>query len=198
MEEMKYIMLLKLILVSTLFITACVPVGPASQTTELATTQPVTTEAPIVTDVAVFAPSPAPINTQTLKATSEPREPGIGDTTVKATLSNKYGLILVTDNELSLYMYKNDRQNGDSIACIEEDCTADWSPFTTEGAPVAGTGVIQELLGTISRDDGRTQVTYNGWPLYLYNGDIAAGSTKGQGMDMEWFLTSPSGDAIPE
>jgi predicted lipoprotein with Yx(FWY)xxD motif len=42
------------------------------------------------------------------------------------------------------------------------------------------------------------QVTYNGWPLYYFSGDSAAGSTNGQGHDNEWFLVAPSGKAIRE
>ena len=69
------------------------------------------------------------------------------------------------------------------------------------GSPVAGEGVDTTLLGTITRDDGTIQVTYNGWPLYLFAGDSAAGDTNGQGIDEFgglWFLVSPTGEAIEQ
>jgi predicted lipoprotein with Yx(FWY)xxD motif len=44
--------------------------------------------------------------------------------------------------------------------------------------PSAGAGV-SGTLGTITRDDGTTQVTYNGRPLYHYSGDSAPGDTNG-------------------
>lgn len=62
-------------------------------------------------------------------------------------------------------------------------------------------GVDATLLGTITRDDGTLQVTYNGWPLYLFAGDTAAGDTNGQGLDEFgglWFLVSPAGEAIEQ
>jgi predicted lipoprotein with Yx(FWY)xxD motif len=37
-------------------------------------------------------------------------------------------------------------------------------------------------LATITRDDGSTQVTYNGWPLYRFARDTAPGQINGQGI----------------
>ena len=58
---------------------------------------------------------------------------------------------------------------------------------------------IATMLGTITRDDGTVQATYNGWPLYLYFGDAAPGDTNGQGLDEFggiWYLGSPAGEPI--
>ncbi len=66
---------------------------------------------------------------------------------------------------------------------------------------MAGEGVDETLLGTITRDDGTTQVTYNGWPLYHFSGDTASGDTNGQGLEEFgglWFLVSPAGEAIEQ
>ena len=38
----------------------------------------------------------------------------------------------------------------------------------TEGGPQPAAGVKGNLLGTTERDDGSTQVTYKGQPLYYY------------------------------
>jgi predicted lipoprotein with Yx(FWY)xxD motif len=47
---------------------------------------------------------------------------------------------------------------------------ADWPALTTVGAPVAGPGVRQTLLGRIHRADLQAdQVTYGGHPLYLFD-----------------------------
>jgi len=156
-------------------------------------TEPMATESPVATEPPAATASPA--------ATEAATEEGIpvtgGETTVKATLSDAFGPILVDGEGRSLYLFTSDTQNGDSSACTD-DCTTEWEPLTTEGTPVAGAGAIQNLLGTITREDGTLQVTYNGWPLYYHSGDAAAGSTNGQGAENVWFLVSPSGKALQE
>jgi predicted lipoprotein with Yx(FWY)xxD motif len=98
---------------------------------------------------------------------------------------------------MPLYIYDQDTQNGTTSACTDEACTANWTPLTTEGTATAGPGAIQSLLGTITREDGATQVTYNGWPLYTYNSDTSAESPAGQGAEPGWTLVSSAGKAIP-
>lgn len=64
------------------------------------------------------------------------------------------------------------------------------------GTAMPGTGLDPSLIGSITRDDGTVQLTYNGWPLYTYTQDVSPGDTNGQGKSAEWYLISPSGDAI--
>jgi predicted lipoprotein with Yx(FWY)xxD motif len=45
------------------------------------------------------------------------------------------------------------------------------------------------------------QATYRGHPLYLYEGDSAAGQTNGQGLDQfgaEWYVLAPTGKKIED
>jgi len=46
---------------------------------------------------------------------------------------------------------------------------ADWPALTTTGAPVAGPGVDQKLLGDVRRPGIGDQVSYGGHPLYLFD-----------------------------
>lgn len=83
----------------------------------------------------------------------------------------------------------NDNTNTSGTTAAD-DCSAE---------AIAGEGVDATLLGTLTRDDGTTQVTYNGWPLYFFAADTAPGDTNGQGIDEFgglWFLVSPTGEAI--
>lgn len=57
----------------------------------------------------------------------------------------------------------------------------DWPALTTTGAPIAGPGVQQKLLGTVHRPGIGNQVTYNGHPLYLF--DNAASPFAPHGVD---------------
>jgi predicted lipoprotein with Yx(FWY)xxD motif len=66
----------------------------------------------------------------------------------------------------------------------------------TVGAPAAGEGATAGLLGTITRQDGSTQVTYGGKPLYYFANDEKPGDTKGQNVGGNWFVLSAAGEAI--
>ena len=43
-------------------------------------------------------------------------------------------------------------------------------------------------LGGLDRDDGSSQVSSEGRPLYFYSGDAAPGETRGQGLGNQWWL----------
>ena len=88
--------------------------------------------------------------------------------------SADFGPILVDGEGISLYLFMADTQNSGASTCGDDDgCAEEWPPLVTDGDPVAGEGVDAAMLGTITRDDGTTQVTYNGWPLYLFEEDTA-------------------------
>jgi predicted lipoprotein with Yx(FWY)xxD motif len=195
-----------------LWITACAPTLPLSgvpteiqplatasvgATTQLAASTPSATTSSAISTPLIegTATLPSVVSTQAT-ATPQASVPVTGGTTIKATLSDKHGLILADADGVAVYAFRKDSQHGTTSACIEQDCTSDWIPVMTQGAPVAGDGAIQLFLGTISRPDGIMQVTYNGWPLYYSMLDTGSGSTKGQRLNKEWFLLSPSGNMI--
>jgi predicted lipoprotein with Yx(FWY)xxD motif len=75
--------------------------------------------------------------------------------------------------------------------------------MTTTGAPVAGPGVEQSLLGVVHRPHIGTQITYAGHPLYLF--DQSAGAATGEQWDETglppwhglWYVISPKGNPQP-
>jgi predicted lipoprotein with Yx(FWY)xxD motif len=80
------------------------------------------------------------------------------------------GKILVAPNGFTLYAFTRDTRNKDTCQNITS-CPDIWSAMVSSGKPVAGTGVKQSLLGTITLKNGKHQVTYNGHPLYKYVDD---------------------------
>ena len=114
--------------------------------------------------------------------------------TVNVADNSQYGSILVDQNGMTLYMFTNDTQGAGTSACSGA-CAALW-PALSASTPTAGTGVDASKLGTITLSDGTTQVTYNGWPLYLYAKDSKAGDTTGQGFKSIWYVIAPSGDPV--
>jgi LPXTG-motif cell wall-anchored protein len=113
--------------------------------------------------------------------------------TVSVTTNAQLGPILVGPNGMTLYLYKKDAAG---VSNCTGGCAAAWPPLTVTGAPTAGAGVTG-TLGTITRADGTTQVTYNGWPLYYYAADSQAGQTSGQGVGGVWSVVSPTAAAAP-
>jgi predicted lipoprotein with Yx(FWY)xxD motif len=47
-------------------------------------------------------------------------------------------------------------------------------------------------LGTLTRDDGSKQVTYDGKPLYMYSSDASPGDTNGDGFGGLWHVVKLS------
>jgi predicted lipoprotein with Yx(FWY)xxD motif len=50
------------------------------------------------------------------------------------------------------------------------------------------------LLDSVTRGDGTTQATYNGWPLYFYSGDTEPGHTRGHSIGGVWFAVDADGE----
>jgi predicted lipoprotein with Yx(FWY)xxD motif len=94
---------------------------------------------------------------------------------------------------MTLYIFTNDTPNTSN--CYG-GCATAWPPLLTNGAPTGGTGVTASMLGTTTRTDGSTQVTYNGNPLYYWVKDKTAGDTTGQGVQNVWFVIDPAGKAV--
>jgi predicted lipoprotein with Yx(FWY)xxD motif len=114
--------------------------------------------------------------------------------TVSAT-STMLGTILVDGSGRTLYLFAKDQPNQSACAGA---CAAAWPVDQTSGTPKAGSGVKASLLGTITRSDGSTQVTYNKHPLYYFARDSGAGQQNGQGVDAfgaKWFVVTPAGGA---
>jgi len=95
----------------------------------------------------------------------------------------------LTDGEgNTLYVFLPD--DAGPSTCTDA-CAATWPPLV--GAAEAKEGVDASLVGIAERDDSADQVTYNGWPLYLFSGDSAPGDINGQGVSDVWFVIDPAG-----
>jgi predicted lipoprotein with Yx(FWY)xxD motif len=106
------------------------------------------------------------------------------------------GNVLVDGKGLTLYLFQKD--SGTTSACTGS-CVTFWPPLTATATPTVGSGANSSLIATAMRSDGKTQVVYNGHPLYLYTGDHKAGDTTGQGLVAfggGWFALSAAGDQV--
>jgi predicted lipoprotein with Yx(FWY)xxD motif len=128
--------------------------------------------------------------------TTEATASEAADTVTIASAETDAGTSLVGPDGLTLYVFTNDT---DGTSTCNDDCAAAWPPFEVgTGATLeAGDGVSGEL-STTERDDGATQVTYEGMPLYFYASDSEPGDATGEGVGGVWFIASPEGQAGAE
>jgi predicted lipoprotein with Yx(FWY)xxD motif len=108
------------------------------------------------------------------------------------------GTVLVTSTGYALYMFEPDNRH--SVSCTGA-CAGTWPPLQLPAgaAPAAGPGVKPSLLGSDPDPAGGRVVTYDGWPLYTYTGDIQPGQATGQNIDLnggEWYVIGPSGQPL--
>lgn len=106
------------------------------------------------------------------------------------------GKVLVDSNGRTLYLFQKDARH---VSACTGACAAAWPPVLATGKPVVGSGAMASLVGTISRSNGKPQVTYAGHPLYLFDGDSSQGDSKGQGVNAfgaRWYTVSSSGTAV--
>ena len=110
-----------------------------------------------------------------------------------ATATTSLGTIVVDGKGMTVYEYASDTQGGDSSTCTGA-CASNWPAVPGSAAPQLDgvTGAVATITGA----DGKLQLTLNGWPLYYYAGDKAAGDTTGQGVGNVWWVLTPAGELI--
>ena len=94
-----------------------------------------------------------------------------------------------------MYIFKKDSNNL-STCTAADGCAAAWPPVPGGATTSTDPAVQTAMLGTITRSDDRTQLTYNGMPLYYYEDDKRPGDTTGQDkleFGGKWYLVSPAG-----
>ena len=126
------------------------------------------------------------------------RQPGAGTVTIDAKSLPGVGTVLVNAAGFALYMFVPDDHR--QVTCTSL-CAQTWPPVRVRpgAALAAGPGVRQALLGSDADAAGSRVVTYDGWPLYSYTGDVYQGQTTGQGIDLNggyWYVMRPSGQPL--
>lgn len=90
------------------------------------------------------------------------------------------GDYLANATGFTLYVTGGDKPNTGTSSCYGQ-CAANWPPFYTANLSAAP-GINVSEFGTIIRTDGTSQLTYKGYPLYLFVADHNPGQITGQGV----------------
>jgi predicted lipoprotein with Yx(FWY)xxD motif len=106
-------------------------------------------------------------------------------TTVLIVEHSKLGWVLAMAKDgLVVYTYSGDTKGG--MPTCTGPCAAVWPAVT--GIPmVSSADTLPGTLGTVTMPNGAKQITYNGYPLYLFKG-AGPFSTKGQGLEGKWHV----------
>ena len=107
------------------------------------------------------------------------------DVTIK---DSSLGKILTDGYGKTLYFFTKDVAG--TSAC-SGGCTDAWPIFSVENLRL-DVGLTATDFATITRADGKKQVTYKGWPLYYYATDVNAGDVKGENANNVWLVAKTS------
>jgi predicted lipoprotein with Yx(FWY)xxD motif len=112
------------------------------------------------------------------------------------TAVTKAGKILVDAKGRTMYAFAADSKGRSSCT---GSCLTYWPPVPAGAKPPTAAAGVTATFGVLHRQDGTTQLTADGWPMYTYVGDSKPGATTGQGVNESgglWWVVSPSGKWI--
>jgi predicted lipoprotein with Yx(FWY)xxD motif len=108
------------------------------------------------------------------------------------------GTALVNSTGMTIYTPKSPAEVNGNIKCTGS-CLSFWFPVTASSPDPAASG-LPGKLGTIHLPDGKTQLTYDGRPLYTFRLDTSPGQAHGNnytdsfnGTTFTWQVVTASG-----
>jgi predicted lipoprotein with Yx(FWY)xxD motif len=110
----------------------------------------------------------------------------------------------VLTNHSGMTVYEAQQEAGGKILCTGS-CLSFWFPVVAGSGTPHVASAITGKLGTIKRpDNGETQLTVNGHPLYTFRQDSGPGSAAGNdyhdsfgGQSFTWHALTTAGNAAP-
>jgi predicted lipoprotein with Yx(FWY)xxD motif len=163
-------------------------VNPTDTSTGGAANLPLTLSTSATSGSSTGAPSTSTSNSSTSSNPTTSAAAPTPTTSVVVGNSAALGSFLTTAQGMTLYEHSGDSTN---LSTCSGSCAIIWIAFAPTSTSLTAPSNATGTLGTMTRDDGSLQVTYNGWPLYTYTGDINAGDTNGSGLANIWSVAKP-------
>ncbi|WP_369248474.1 hypothetical protein [Streptomyces sp. R41] len=113
------------------------------------------------------------------------------ETTLTTADVKNVGTVVTDGKGYVLYRFDADSANPTKVTCYDA-CAKLWPAATAQGG-ITTKGIDKNLVSTVKRTDGTTQLTLAGWPLYRYTKDDEPKEAYGQGVDGTWFAVTPTG-----
>ena len=147
------------------------------------------------TTAATTAASNATKTTSVVNSTTTVKNSTAPSNTVNQSnaTTKKYNLMVGSNTAIGNYM---ENSEGYTLYLLNSDipyktstctstCASLWPPYMFSGnlsSLAVQTGINASALGVINRTGGGTQLTYYGWPVYLFYKDTAPGQIHGNGV----------------
>lgn len=111
---------------------------------------------------------------------------GIAAVALVASMGACAGMAQVMSGKsgMTYYTFDKDTPHSGKSACYGM-CATNWPPVSASEAN-------GHDFGSITRNDGSHQLTYDGRPLYYFIGDKKPGDRKGDGLKGVWHVVSES------
>jgi predicted lipoprotein with Yx(FWY)xxD motif len=135
--------------------------------------------------------APAASATSPVAASSAGAAPSTSASGITTAKTSK-GTVLTTAQGFTIYQFAIDSSTASK--CYGQ-CATFWPPVIGTPTMAAGTSLTGKF-GTIKRTNGTLQATYDGRPLYLFEGDKKAGQVNGNGINTSgglWWAETPTG-----
>jgi predicted lipoprotein with Yx(FWY)xxD motif len=116
--------------------------------------------------------------------------------TAVSTATTGPGKILVDSQGRTMYAFAADSKGKSNCT---GSCLQYWPAVPAGAKAPASPAGVTATFGVLHRQDGSSQLTVDGWPMYTYVGDSKPGATTGQGKNLDgglWWVVSPSGKWI--
>jgi predicted lipoprotein with Yx(FWY)xxD motif len=124
--------------------------------------------------------------------------PGMSNNAVElyAVQTGTLGVVVTDGSGRVLYGSDQDANNPPASRCTGT-CAQEWLPLVVpQGDEPDLEGVQPDQVGRVARDDGSSQLTLGGWPVYVNKNDT--GELKAVAPDAHgtWFAMSPQGQKV--
>lgn len=105
--------------------------------------------------------------------------------------------VVVTDGSGRLVYGSGGDTNNPPASHCTDTCAQQWLPLVVPaGEQPQLLGVDADTVGRYAREDGSSQLTLGGWPVYVNRDDDGGSNTAAPDAHGAWFVMTPQGERV--
>ena len=121
---------------------------------------------------------------------------GAGTVELYAVQTGPLGIVVTDGLGRLIYGSAQDTNDPPTSRCTGT-CAQEWLPLVVPaGQEPELLGVKAETVGRYAREDGTSQLTLGGWPVYVNRDDDGESHTAAPNASGAWFVMTPQGQRI--